>query len=83
VTCRELVEFLTDYLEGILPEPQRDCFEAHLAECPDCGAYLTTYRETVRIVKTVYLDDPEPVPMEVPSELVRAILSAQRLERPR
>lgn len=78
MTRRELVEFLMDYLDGVLPEPQRACFEEHLAECPYCVAYLTTYRETVRIGRNVCRGDQESLPAEVPAELVQAILSARR-----
>jgi anti-sigma factor RsiW len=78
VTCKELVEFLMDYLDGMLPGPQRACFEEHLAECPDCVAYLTTYLEAIRIGRSACLDDQESVPAEVPPELVQAILSARR-----
>jgi anti-sigma factor RsiW len=78
VTCKELVEFLMDYLDGILPGPQRACFEEHLAECPDCVAYLATYQEAVRIGRSVCRDDQESIPAELPAELVQAILTSRR-----
>ena len=34
ITCRELVELVTDYLEGALPRRDRGRFEAHIAQCP-------------------------------------------------
>lgn len=40
LTCRELVELITDYLEGALSSTERDRFEAHLAECPGCVTYM-------------------------------------------
>lgn len=39
--CRELVELITDYLEGALPAATRSRFEAHLEECAVCCAYVT------------------------------------------
>lgn len=45
--CRELVELVTDYLEGDLPPPERARFESHLAECDDCRAYLLQMRASV------------------------------------
>jgi anti-sigma factor RsiW len=81
VTCKELVEFLMDYLDGILSEPQRERFEEHLAECPDCVAYLATYQETVRIGKAVCSEEHEAAPPHVPEELVQAILSARSGKR--
>jgi anti-sigma factor RsiW len=47
MTCRELVEVITDYIEGTLPEDDRRRFEQHLAECPYCVNYLEQMRETI------------------------------------
>jgi anti-sigma factor RsiW len=48
LTCRELVELVTDYIEGRLMAADRTRFEAHLAICQDCAAYVEQMRETVR-----------------------------------
>jgi anti-sigma factor RsiW len=77
VTCKELVEFLMDYLDGILSETQRTRFGEHLAECPNCAAYLATCQEAVRIGKAVCSEEHEAAPPHVPEELVQAILSAR------
>ena len=45
--CRELVEVITDYLEGTLPEVDRIRFEDHLKTCPHCRRYLEQFRQTV------------------------------------
>jgi anti-sigma factor RsiW len=47
MSCRELVEVVTDYLEGKLPERDRVRLEAHLAECPYCEEYIAQMRETI------------------------------------
>lgn len=47
MSCRELVEVITDYLEGTLPPADRARFEAHLEECPYCVTYLEQMRETI------------------------------------
>jgi MFS transporter, DHA2 family, multidrug resistance protein len=44
LVCRELVELVTDYLEGALSEDQRRRFEAHLTECPFCTEYVEQMR---------------------------------------
>ena len=49
LTCQELVELVTDYLEGTLPEGERARFDEHLAECPGCDAYVEQMRTTVRL----------------------------------
>ena len=46
--CRELVELLTDYLEGSLAPDERIRFELHLAVCDGCTAYLRQLRATLR-----------------------------------
>ena len=77
MNCRTLIEFLMDYLNGELPDAQRAEFEAHLAECPWCVAYLQTYQETVRLGKVVLTDADAPAQEEVPEELIQAILAAR------
>jgi anti-sigma factor RsiW len=47
ITCREFVELATDFLEGRLPEPERQRFEDHLALCPGCQAYMEQMRATL------------------------------------
>ena len=77
ITCRELVEFLWKYLDHELDEEQRRKFDAHMAECPPCVAYMRTYGEAVTLTGICF-DDPEaPAPDSVPEELVRAILDAR------
>ena len=81
MTCREFVDFLMEYLEQSLPMAQRDVFEAHLGECPGCVTYLETYRETLRLEKSLCGDDPDaPIPEDVPERLVAAILAARSAE---
>ena len=78
MTCRELVEFLMEYLDGLLAEPERMCFEEHLGECPDCVAYVATYREAIRLGKEACKAGNDSIPTDVPEELVRAILASRR-----
>ncbi len=47
--CREFVEVVTGYLEGTLPEEERDRFEQHLAACTNCTAYLDQMRTVLRL----------------------------------
>jgi anti-sigma factor RsiW len=44
LACRELVEIVTDYLEGALGEDERERFEAHLAQCSFCIDYVEQMR---------------------------------------
>jgi anti-sigma factor RsiW len=45
--CRELVELVTDYLEDRLSPEDRVRFEAHLAACDACRAYMEQFRQTI------------------------------------
>jgi anti-sigma factor RsiW len=46
LTCAELVELVTDYLEGALGRRDRARFERHIAGCEHCTAYLDQIRRT-------------------------------------
>jgi anti-sigma factor RsiW len=48
MTCRQLVELVSDYLENRLDPGVREQFEAHLGVCPDCREYVEQVRESVR-----------------------------------
>jgi anti-sigma factor RsiW len=50
LTCKELVELVTDYLEDTLPPPSRKRFDDHLVTCPYCELYLEQMRQTIRIM---------------------------------
>jgi anti-sigma factor RsiW len=47
MTCQELVELVTEYLEGTLPQVDRARFETHLRDCPYCVTYLEQMRITI------------------------------------
>jgi anti-sigma factor RsiW len=78
MNCREFTEFLHEYLFGDLPAEERSTFEAHLAECPSCAAYLDSYRQTIRLEQAALsaVEDAPP-PAEAPEELIQAILRAR------
>jgi predicted anti-sigma-YlaC factor YlaD len=48
--CQELVELVTDYLEGALPEDRAGEVEGHLRECVDCLRYLGQIQLTARVL---------------------------------
>jgi predicted anti-sigma-YlaC factor YlaD len=49
LTCREVVEIVSDYLEGALSDELRARFDQHLATCEGCTNYLEQMRETIRL----------------------------------
>ena len=78
MTCREFIAFLLEYLSEDLSARERAEFERHLAQCPDCPAYLRSYEETIKLGKVVFADPDALVPQDVPEELVQAILASRR-----
>ncbi len=78
MTCRELADFIADYLSGALPPDTRAQFERHMGVCTNCVAYLDGYKTTVEIGRRAFDDPDAPVPDTVPEELVKAILAARR-----
>lgn len=60
LTCRELVELVTEYLEGTLPAEHRARFESHLTKCDGCTAYLQQFRHTIRITGKLSEETLEP-----------------------
>jgi len=49
LSCQELVELVTDYLEADLPEPDRIRLEEHIAGCDGCRDYIEQIRTTVAL----------------------------------
>jgi anti-sigma factor RsiW len=75
MSCRELVELVTDYLEDALAPTDRAAFEAHLAICPGCVAYLDQMRRTITLTGSLTEDSLSPA---VRDELLAAFRSWKR-----
>jgi anti-sigma factor (TIGR02949 family) len=48
LSCQEMIEAVTDYLDDALPPGERQRFEHHLSYCAGCGTYVDQMRETIR-----------------------------------
>jgi len=51
LTCRELVELVTDYLDSALPHAERMRFETHVASCEGCDRYVEQIRTTIELTR--------------------------------
>ena len=60
LSCQELVELVTDYLEGALPRDERARFDAHLELCDGCNGYLEQMRVTIELVGRLTPRDVTP-----------------------
>jgi anti-sigma factor RsiW len=71
LTCKELVELVTGYLDGTLSARRRRRFEAHLATCDGCTRYVQQMEATIRATGTLTEE-------QVTDEQKRVLLSAFR-----
>jgi anti-sigma factor RsiW len=69
ITCQQVVEVITDYLEDDVDPDLRTEFEAHLALCPGCAEYLAQMRLTIDALGHVPVETLSP---EAQSELLSA-----------
>ena len=57
--CRELVDLVTDYLDGALPPGWRAGFEEHLAGCDGCTEYVQQIRATIKALESLVTRQPD------------------------
>ena len=75
ITCKELTEVLTDYIEGVMPLEDRARFEAHLAICDGCATYVDHMRQ---VIATVHELRPHDVEATAPDALLEAFRAWKR-----
>ena len=69
LACKELVEIVTDYLEGTLPERDRARFDAHILTCPPCREYVAEMHSTLQLTGRLTI---ESISVGARDELLRA-----------
>ena len=74
LVCRNGVEQLMDYLEGVVTPEVRRLLEAHVAGCAKCLAFIASYEATPRIVR-------EATEVEPPAAAVQALLDFLKVRR--
>jgi anti-sigma factor RsiW len=75
LTCREIVQSLTEYLEDTMPAETRLRFERHVAICPACRGFLAQMRQTLRLSGDLTEES-------LPPEMCHELLAAFREWRP-
>jgi anti-sigma factor RsiW len=78
LTCKELDDYIADYVDGTLPANARRKFKLHLWLCTVCRRYLRAYRRTIALCAESVLESDRRVEDELPEALVEAIVSASR-----
>jgi anti-sigma factor RsiW len=75
LTCHEVIELLSNYIEGALSSDERRRVEEHLALCDGCAIYLEQMRETIRMAGMV---TEEQVPQDERTALLAAFRDWRR-----
>ena len=64
--CREITDLLLDYMTGELDPETVAAFEEHLRLCPDCVAFLNTYKKTIQTTRSLRFED-------IPAEMEKRV----------
>jgi len=70
--CNELVEVVTDYLDGALPPDLARRLEEHLSVCPGCASVLEQFRVVLRVSGRLREDDVQRLPEAEQASLMQA-----------
>jgi anti-sigma factor RsiW len=76
-SCQELVELVTDYLEGALSTADARRFEEHINGCDGCTEYLEQFKRTIELTGTLTPDDLTPSAESALLDVFRSWNSAQ------
>ena len=68
LTCREVVELVTDYLEEALSPAKQAQFEEHVADCPGCTTYIAHVQQTIAMLRSL---SDEPMFPQTKEELLQ------------
>ncbi len=71
LACKELVELVTEYLEGTLAPAERARFDTHLGQCDGCQTYLEQMRQTIAALGVL---EEETVPEDAKNMLLQTFL---------
>jgi anti-sigma factor RsiW len=73
VDCRRLVELLHDFISGELPPEELATLKAHIEQCPPCEVYVSTYRLTITMTRSL-------PPTDMPAEVAQRLLNNLKRE---
>ena len=65
-------------MDDELPRAQRRAFEWHIRLCRECREYLQAYRTSLEVGKSLLPGPDDPLPDDVPQELIDAVLTARK-----
>lgn len=71
LTCRELVEVITDFVEGAMSDTDRARFDRHLDECTGCRAVMSQFRSTIEVTGRLTEDQVSEAQLDAMREVFR------------
>ena len=77
LTCQQVLDYLSDYVEGRLSAAELARFDEHLAVCPQCVDYLASFKATLAACRCLREAEQNKL-QPVPEDLVQAILAARK-----
>ena len=77
LTCRQVEQFLLDYLEGEVTLWTWCKFRYHLFLCDDCRQYLQDYRNAMALGRRIFANPEDEAASKVPDEILAAILKVR------
>jgi predicted anti-sigma-YlaC factor YlaD len=75
MVCQELVELVSDYLEGVLGPVETERIQEHLAVCTSCDNYIAQVRATIRATGSLPAETPSVAVEEQLTDLYRQWLA--------
>ena len=78
MTCKDVADFIADYVAGDLAPELREIFESHLGRCSNCRSFLTQYLDTINVGRVAFENLDADADTEVPEDLIAAILNARK-----
>ncbi len=57
ISCEQITSLIIEYLNGELDHETSLAFEGHLSFCPDCAAFLNTYKKTIKATQSLRYED--------------------------
>jgi anti-sigma factor RsiW len=81
LSCQELVELVTEYLDGALTPEDRLAFERHIAICPPCRGYVAEIRWTIAVAGELTEDNIPPAARDGMLEVFQSWKEERAAER--
>ncbi len=71
LSCQEVVELVTDYLENVLLPEMHKRLEDHVTECPGCAIYIDQVRQTINMLRQLAQEPVFPATKQELLEIFR------------